>query len=134
MTVHFNEENFPLFKGRVRSTQARLQIICQISEAFLLAGFFENSKLHTSPPNDQTTRMEKDLEGLSSPDDEVRISETSPATIESASNEVPVPPDHDETYPPTREVVTIMCALGSAMFLVGLVGFFILPALIYNSN
>jgi hypothetical protein len=78
--------------------------------------------------------MEKDLEGLSSPDDEVRISETSPATIESASKEVPVPDDDDETYPPTREVVTIMCALGSAMFLVGLVGFFILPALIYNSN
>jgi hypothetical protein len=78
--------------------------------------------------------MEKDLEGLSSPDDEVRISETSPATIESASKEVPVPDDDDETYPPTREVVTIMCALGSAMFLVGLVGFFIMPALMYNSN
>jgi hypothetical protein len=74
--------------------------------------------------------MEKTLEGPSSQDDEARISETSPAIIESASKEVPVPDDDDETYPPTREVIIIMCALGSAMFLVGLVGFFILPALI----
>jgi hypothetical protein len=78
--------------------------------------------------------MEKTLEGLSSQDDEVRISETSPATIESASKELPVPDDDDETYPPTREVIIIMCALGSAMFLVGLVGFCIPPALKYNSN
>jgi hypothetical protein len=78
--------------------------------------------------------MEKTLERLSSPDDEVTISETFPATIESTSKEVPVPGGDDETYPPTREVVTIMCALGSAMFLVGLVGFFIMPVLMYNSN
>jgi len=77
--------------------------------------------------------MEKTLEGLSSQDDDARISETYPATIKSASKEVPVPDDDDETYPPTREVITIMCALGSAMFLVALVGFFIPLALKYNT-
>jgi hypothetical protein len=41
MTVHFHEENFPLFKGLVRHIKSHLQTICQLSEAFHLADFLK---------------------------------------------------------------------------------------------
>jgi hypothetical protein len=56
MTVHPNEENFPLFKGHVSSTQSRLQIIRQISEVFLLTDFL---KIPNSILPLQTTRLQE---------------------------------------------------------------------------
>jgi len=67
--------------------------------------------------------MEKSLEERSSSGDKVMISEEAPVVVDSVLKKPPMPHKEDETYPPQREVVPIMCALGAAMFLVALVIF-----------
>lgn len=69
--------------------------------------------------------MEETLETRSSTENDVKLSARAP------ESSVPVPvgpamPDNgDEKYPPTREVVLILCALAAAIFLVSLVSFFL---------